>query len=223
MIMNMLDRAKIYRTALRLGAAAYSGGMLGEGVLGWKLDPRVTLLSELAARDREHRRLFQVLDLGAGSLFITAGRTQRGGGSKWLGTWLELFGAATLGDALSPLDYPISHDHLRPGHAQKEWTPSASHTMHYVTTTVAGVAAAGICLEHWKMQRRAQAPDGLPARILRTCAGPAVGLLLLSETLTVVFPQLLPGVVQRVQTLAFTALGLDLADLGNDLNTNAAE
>lgn len=221
--MNMLDRAKIYRTALRLGAAAYSGGMLGEGVLGWKLDPRVTLLSELAARDREHRRLFQVLDLGAGSLFITAGRTQRGGGSKWLGTWLELFGAATLGDALSPLDYPISHDHLRPGHAQKEWTPSASHTMHYVTTTVAGVAAAGICLEHWKMQRRAQAPDGLPARILRTCAGPAVGLLLLSETLTVVFPQLLPGVVQRVQTLAFTALCLDLADLGNDLNTNAAE
>lgn len=221
--MNMLDRAKIYRTALRLGAAAYSGGMLGEGVLGWKLDPRVTLLSELAARDREHRRLFQVLDLGAGSLFITAGRTQRGGGSKWLGTWLELFGAATIGDALSPLDYPISHDHLRPGHAQKEWTPSASHTMHYVTTTVAGVAAAGICLEHWKMQRRAQAPDGLPARILRTCAGPAVGLLLLSETLTVVFPQLLPGVVQRVQTLAFSALCLDLADLGNDLNTNAAE
>ena len=211
MIMNMLDRAKIYRTALRLGAAAYSGGMLGEGVLGWKLDPRVTLLSELAARDREHRRLFQVLDLGAGSLFITAGRTQRGGGSKWLGTWLELFGAATIGDALSPLDYPISHDHLRPGHAQKEWTPSASHTMHYVTTTVAGVAAAGICLEHWKMQRRAQAPDGLPARILRTCAGPAVGLLLLSETLTVVFPQLLPGVVQRVQTLAFSALCLDLA------------
>lgn len=221
--MNMLARARIYRTALCLGAAAYSGGMLGEGMLGWKLDPRVTLLSELAARDREHRRLFQVLDLGAGSLFITAGRTQRGGGSKWLGTWLELFGAATIGDALSPLDYPISHDHLRPGHAQKEWTPSASHTMHYATTTVAGVAAAGICLEHWKMQRRAQAPDGLPVRILRTCAGPAVGLLLLSETLTVVFPQLLPGVVQRVQTLAFSALCLDLADLGNDLNTNAAE
>lgn len=211
--MKTLDRAKIYRTALRVGAVSYSGGMLGEALLGWKLDPRVTLLSELAARDREHRRLFQVLDLGAGSLFITAGMTQRSGGSKWLGSWLELFGAATIGDALSPLDYPISHDHLRPGHAQKDWTPSVSHTMHYVTTTVAGVAAAGICLEHWRIQRSAQVPDGLAARILRTCAGPAVGLLLLSETLTVLFPKLLPGVVQRVQTLAFSALCLDLAAL----------
>ena len=118
--MKTLDRAKIYRTALRVGAVSYSGGMLGEALLGWKLDPQVTLLSELAARDREHRRLFQVLDLGAGSLFITAGMTQRSGGSKWLGSWLELFGAATIGDALSPLDYPISHDHLRPGHAQKD-------------------------------------------------------------------------------------------------------
>ncbi|WP_333674766.1 DUF998 domain-containing protein [Glutamicibacter sp.] len=210
--MKMLDRAKICRTALRVGAVAYSSGMLAEALLGWKLDPRVTLLSELAARDREHRRLFQVLDLGAGGLFISAGITVRGAGSKWLGTWLEVFGAATIGDALSPLDYPISHEHLRPGHAQKSWTPSISHTMHYATTTVAGVAAAGICLEHWKMQRSEQDPDGL-ARILRTGAGPAVGVLLLSETLTVVFPKLLPGVVQRVQTLAFSALCLDLASL----------
>ena len=85
--------------------------------------------------------------------------------------------------------------------------------MHYVTTTVAGVAAAGICLEHWRIQRSAQVSDSLAARILRTCAGPAVGLLLLSETLTVLFPKLLPGVVQRVQTLAFSALCLDLAAL----------
>ena len=211
--MKMLDLAKIYRTALRVGAVAYSSGMLGEALLGWRLDPRVTLLSELAARDREHRRLFQVLDLGAGSLFVTAGMTQRKNGSKWLGTWLEVFGAATIGDALSPLDYPISHEHLRPGHAQKQWTPSVSHTMHYVTTTVAGVAAAGICLEHWKIQRSGQDSDSLAVRILRTCAGPAVGVLLLSETLTAVFPKLLPGVVQRVQTLAFSALCLDFASL----------
>jgi hypothetical protein len=208
---QVADRTRLYRIALRVGALAYSGGMAGEALLGWRLDPRITLLSELAARDREHRRIFQALDLGAGSLFITAGLIQRRGGSKWLGFWLAIFGGATIGDALSPLDYPISHEHLRPRKKDQRWTPSGSHSAHYVTTAVAGVAAAGICLEHWRLQRFAADSGGLVGRVVRVSAGPTVGLLLLSETLTLVLPKLLPGVVQRVQTLAFSALCLDLA------------
>ena len=76
----------------------------------------------------------------------------------------------------------------------------------------AGGASAGICLEHWKLARRAPRRSGA-AGVLRAAAGPATVALLLTGVAALASPKLLPGAVQRVQTLAFATVCLDLAAL----------
>lgn len=222
--------ARFYRFALRAGALTYSGGMLAEAVLGWPLDPRTTLLSELAARDQPHRRLFQGGDLLSGGLFTVSGIlgvlrsgdgrklrvpprcTRRGRTVPRLPLYLALFGAATVADACSPLDHRISRGLSETGRRPGEG-PSLSHTAHYVTTTIAGLAAVGICLEHHRLQRRTNpTADGRSGRALQRAAGALTIGLLLAGVLTLLSPRLLPGLMQRLQTLAFTALCMDLAN-----------
>ncbi len=210
-------RALIARCALRAGATAYSAGIVSEALLRWPLNPATTLLSELAARDRGYRRIFQASDVCAGALFAASGLLQAGGskvgkGGKLAAASLVVFGAATIADAFSPLDYPISHAALRPGTGEEPWVPSLSHNAHFVTTTIAGGASAGICLEHWKLARRAPRRSGA-AGVLRAAAGPATVALLLTGVAALASPKLLPGAVQRVQTLAFATVCLDLAAL----------
>lgn len=199
----MINRTGIYRGALRGGALTYSSGMLSEALLGWQLDPRVTLLSELAAKDRKHRRIFQVSDVVSGSLFLISAATlrPRSGGLR---SFLSVFGAATIADAFSPLDYPISHDHLRPDSVHKPWNAGLRHRAHYVTTSLAGLATTGICFEHWRRQ-------GAGSGIVRRFAGPAVVLGQVAGVLALLSPKLMPGLVQRAQTLGFSAIALDLA------------
>ncbi|WP_313812158.1 DUF998 domain-containing protein [Glutamicibacter sp.] len=203
-------RAAAGRAALGAGAVVYSSGMAAEALLKWPLNPTTTLLSELAARDRSYRRIFQTGDLCAGGLFAASGALLGAREGKLLPLCLGVFGAATIADALSPLDYPISHASLRPGHPAGQWTPSASHTAHYVTTTIAGSAAAGICLVHWRMARSLP-PQHPAAGVVRRIAAPAVVGLLLTGVATLASDKLLPGMVQRVQTLGFSALCVDLA------------
>jgi len=197
----------LYKMALGGGAIAYSSGMIAEAVLGWKLDPRVTLLSELAANDRPHRRIFRRADLVAGALFLTAGAVPQPRRANALRGCLAVFGAATIADALSPLDFPISHDSLAPENILGQEGRSISHRAHYLTTAVAGGAAAGICIVDWRARRR----QGSSARQF---AGPAIVLGQLAGLIALASPKFLPGLVQRVQTLGFTALCLDLARIG---------
>lgn len=214
--------AWLYRCALGGGALAYSAGMLAEAALRWPLDPRTTLLSELAARSQPHRRVFQIGDLLSGGLFLVAAAarcrqtpiqaTVPRRGRRRLQLWVALFGAATIADACSPLDYPISQDAGGTGPRMKTHVPSLSHTTHFVTTTVAGLAAAGISLEHYLLQHEpGYSPGTRVERILRRSAGPLVVLLMLSGVLSLLFPKLVPGLVQRAQTLIFSVLCLDLA------------
>ncbi|GAA1410233.1 hypothetical protein AUR04nite_11630 [Glutamicibacter uratoxydans] len=214
-------RALIARCALRAGAAAYSAGIVSEALLRWPLNPATTLLSELAARDRGYRRIFQASDVCAGALFAASGLQQTrsakvGKAGKLAAASLVVFGAATIADAFSPLDYPISHAALRPGTGDgagdEPWAPSISHNAHFVTTTIAGSASVGICLEHWKLARRAPRRSGA-AGVLRAAAAPATVALLLTGVAALASPKLLPGAVQRVQTLAFATVCLDLAAL----------
>ncbi|NQD41565.1 DUF998 domain-containing protein [Glutamicibacter halophytocola] len=203
----MIRPQVIYRSALCGGALAYSSGMVSEAAAGWKLDPRITLLSELAARDRAGRRIFQAADIVAGTLFLAASAVRQHPNARPLRCSLAVLGAATIADALSPLDYPISHEHLRPAYRGGQGSSSISHRAHYVTTGVAGFAIAAICLLDWRAQRRGTAA-------LRKVAGPAVVFGQLAGLAALASPRLAPGLVQRVQTLGFTLVCLDLARRG---------
>lgn len=181
--------------------------MLSEALLGWKLDPRTTLLSELAASGHPDRRVFQVTDIVAGTLFIGASAVPQHRRATTLRVLLALFGAATIADALSPLDYPISQVAGGPQEHHQHGAPSLRHRAHYLTTTLAGSAVAGICLHDWRMQRAGRGT-------MRKFAGPAVVLGEIAGVVALASPKLLPGIVQRMQTLGFTAICLDLARRG---------
>lgn len=197
-----MKKQRVSRVVLRAGASAYCAGMLAEAALRWPLNPATTLLSELAAKDRAYRRIFQGGDVAAGALFAASGVLQAGGGSA-LPLSLGVLGAATIADAFSPLDYPISDERLKAG----DWQPSGSHKAHFVTTTVAGAAATGICWEHWKLAR------SLNAGNLRRAAAPTVVGLMLAGVAALASAKLAPGLLQRVQTIAFGTLCWDLARL----------
>ncbi|KSU67579.1 DUF998 domain-containing protein [Arthrobacter sp. NIO-1057] len=203
----MNNREKYFRYALSSGALAYSSGMLSEAILGWKLDPRTTLLSELAARQHRDRRIFQATDILAGTLFIGASAVPQHRRATTLRVLLAFFGTATIADALSPLDYPISQNEQNPRAQKHRGAPSLRHRAHYLTTTLAGSAAAGICLHDWLLQRR-------QSNTVRKFAGPAVILGEIAGVVALASPRLLPGIVQRMQTLGFTAICLDLARRG---------
>lgn len=203
----MTKREKYFRYALGSGALAYSSGMLSEALLGWKLDPRTTLLSELAASGHPDRRVFRVTDIVAGTLFIGASAVPQHRRATTFRVLLALFGTATIADALSPLDYPISQDEQNPKDQKHRGAPSLRHRAHYLTTTLAGSAAAGICLHDWQLQRR-------QSGTVRKIAGPAVVLGEIAGVVALASPKLLPGIVQRMQTLGFTAICLDLARRG---------
>ncbi|WP_159611533.1 DUF998 domain-containing protein [Glutamicibacter sp. JC586] len=200
----MSTRRRLYSRLIDGAALIYSSGILSEALLGWKLDPRFTLLSELAAKDREHRRIFQASDLIAGSLFVAAGATAPAHAPVLLRTCLKIFGIATIADALSPLDYPISHDHLRPEAQGYPGHRTLSHYSHYLTTTVAGVAATGVCLHDWQAHRFQKGS-------LRKFAGPAVIAAQVAGIASLSSEKLLPGAVQRIQTLGFTLLCWEIA------------
>lgn len=199
-----MNKQRVSRILLRAGAGAYSAGMLAEAALRWPLNPATTLLSELAARDRAYRRIFQGGDVAAGVLFSASGMLQAGKSST-LRLSLGVLGTATIADAFSPLDYPISDERLKAG----DWEPSGSHKAHFATTTVAGAAAAGVCWEHWRLARR------LPVHSsrLRRAAAPTVVGLMLAGVAALASTKLAPGLLQRVQTIAFGALCWDLARL----------
>lgn len=197
-------RKRIFARLIESAAMTYSSGMISEAVLGWRLDPRITLLSELAAKDREYRRIFQVSDLISGSLFVAAGIAAPSGTSRFLTVCLRTFGAATIADALSPLDYPISHEHLRPLDRVNGSGRSLTHYAHYLTTTVAGAAATGMCLHDWLVHSDEK-------NSWRRVLGPAVIVAQLTGVATLVSKELMPGVVQRIQTLGFSLLCLEIA------------
>ncbi|RKS19373.1 uncharacterized protein DUF998 [Arthrobacter sp. AG1021] len=207
-----LRRARIRAAALGAGAAAYSLGILGEAVLGWPLDPRTAMLSELAARDRWHRGLFQWTDMASAGCYLVAACASRPGDSDprgLLSASLAAFGAATIGDALSPLDYPVSFDD--PGSPRRAERPedsgtSASHGRHYATTALASAASMGLVASYWREFGR---QPGASAR--RRLAAPAVLGLLAASAASLVSPKLHPGTVQRLYTLGFSALCVDFA------------
>lgn len=207
-----LRRARIRAAALGAGAAVYSLGILGEAVLGWPLDPRTAMLSELAARDRWHRRLFQCGDVASAGCYLVAAGASRPGDSDprgLLSASLAAFGAATIGDALSPLDYPVSFDD--PGSPRRGERPensgtSASHGRHYVTTTLASAASVGLMACYWREFGR---QPGASAR--RRLAAPVVLGLLAASAASLASPKLQPGAVQRLYTLGFSALCVDFA------------
>jgi len=198
---------KIHRFALCGGAMAYSAGILAEAIMGWKLDPRITLLSESAAKDRRDRRIYQGGDIVAGALFLAAGVAAQPPSATLLRWPLASLGAATIVDALSPLDYPITHRQLNAAAAEGRKQPSATHRTHFATTGVAGLATAAICLIDWR-----ERTGGTSS--VRRFAGPAVVLGQLAGLVSLASPRLVPGAVQRIQTLGFSALCIDLARRG---------
>lgn len=191
------------------GAVLYSSGILIETLLGWPVDPRRGQLSELAAKDSQHRRVFLCLDLLAGAFCIAGGVTisrnqDRPGNHRRqkLEGSLILFGVATLADAFSPLDTAISNE--APGSRTAAPNRSLSHRTHVITSGLAGLGMVGICTEH--MYERSAAKSAL-----RGSLGAVTVTTMAGGLMSLAFPKAPAGIIQRIYTLGFSLTCLDLA------------
>ena len=197
---------------LLIGAALIAAALLYSAwLLSYVLDVNVGTVdgyvSELPALDQPYRWLFAGSDLAAGVLLAAVGvvmglATRR---AHWLiqAAWwaLAVFGLFTVLDVAFPLDCAPSVSAACFA-AETNWTVSAAHRIHVVTSVVANIAViVHMCavVRFVRQERRAQA--AWPG--LGRAAGPLAALNLVS-TLTVL--ALVPtgkwvGIPQRVSVL----------------------
>ncbi|QIK84541.1 DUF998 domain-containing protein [Sanguibacter sp. HDW7] len=176
------------RTFLVLAGLLMSG-LLPEALVGFPLDVRSTYVSELMAADQPHGFLVRVID-GTGAALVLAALVvlvaAHGLPAHWFG-WavagsLLVLAVATVGDDVARLDCGIS----RPACIALEEAGDVSfmHTIHGVTSTVAGFAAFALAVvvlvgrgRTWRAP--AAWPVLVPAAVLLGTSGvvAAVGLL----------------------------------------------
>ncbi|MDO5724510.1 MAG: DUF998 domain-containing protein [Flaviflexus sp.] len=131
---------------LTCGGLIYASA-LWEALAGYPINPAISFLSELAARDQPDGWIFRVTDAVSGTLIVLGtlllmlGRP-RWGRLRWILTCaLTLTGIGTVLDAASPMDcaesVPQCHERVTEG------SVSIFHHLHIATSTV---AATGIVI-----------------------------------------------------------------------------
>lgn len=230
----MSDRRRLCGLLLIGGGIAYAG-VVTEALFGWPLGVERSYLSEMAAADQSYGTLFRAGDVVAGLavllaailLVVSRGGDRRdpipGPTSRAVAVALGIFGAATVADALFPLDCAVSRPECAA--AEAAGTLSTAHTIHAGTSTVAGVAiaAASALLVLPLLRRRAadrRAPSDGTAPIPPTAAtAPSRWLTVLSVGIVVTLtaqtvshlvggPTL--GSVQRIQVVLVCLLLISL-------------
>jgi hypothetical protein len=213
---------------LLVAAIAYSGLPL-EALAGFPLDPTTSYLSELAARDQPLRLLFAGADLvgavGAALAALLLVRRHDRPASSWaraVPVLLLVFGAATVADVLSPMACAPSVD-AACARAEQRWELGVGHAVHDVTSSIATVAAVGLCVSAVLLgSRRARGLRGVPASpgvSWGWVVAPVVALLtsvvvaVIAGASLVGVPTVAVGWWQRAQTLAFSATFVCLVPL----------
>lgn len=215
------------RLILLAGTVLYSAWVIAP-LLGSRLSPLYSYVSEAGARGQPHAALFRATDILAGTAFVLAAalahRAARPVPRLALAALAGLFvlGAATLCDALMPLSCTPTADAAcaaREAAGQVPWT----HVGHAFSSGIAGfggvVAIVGWALWRWNVARPGAAArePGTAARGAGSAVGPrfdgarlplilgALYLLATAWTLIAMLePALYLGLAQRAQVLTLT-------------------
>lgn len=203
---------------LLVAAALLYLGVVVEAVAGWPLDPVSSYLSELAALDQPTSTLFRSMDLAAAifvvgglALLVIAYRRDRADGgaaasrAQRVVFWALLtFGAATMIDALLPLDCALSVGDCAA--REDAGDVSLAHQAHTFSSVTAGlssfVVSAGVV---WLARARRRTLLGFTAR-LAGALGPVLGVVTGAIGM---FGSPLPvgtGIAQRIQIIAFAVV-----------------
>lgn len=188
---------------LMIGGIIYAS-VIWEALLGYPINPAVSFLSELAAKDQPEGWIFRLTDAISGGLIVIGTALVMAGRPRWgrlqwiLAGSLLLTGIGTVADAASPMDcaesVPQCHERVVQG------TVSIFHHLHLATSTVAatgiviGALAFLAILAHRRdLVTRLEAVTATAAVAIIFCLS-AQGLLTLAN-----MPQ---GWAQRIQVLA---------------------
>jgi Protein of unknown function (DUF998) len=182
-------------------------------LLGTRLDPGRSFVSELAALDQPHHLVFRTVDAAVGLVVVAAaGHLVRGPAVRavrWAGAALGLFGVATLLDVAAPMACAPSAD---PVCAAAEASRSAlALGVHEVSSGAANGAAvlAVVLLAVARSRGRTASQPASPLEGAMLVGLPLVavpGLLVLLEETVGLGLDGVVGYVQRVQVLALSGV-----------------
>jgi hypothetical protein len=205
----------VAQVLLTVAGVLYAGVHL-EALAGWPLHPARSYLSELAALDQPTSELFRTVDFAAGSLvvvavtlLVVARRRRRASGhgrvtrAHHVTVWALLaFGAATMADALLPMDCALSVGNCAA--REKAGDVSLVHSAHTFSSVTAGVtsfvASAGVV---WLAWARRRTPLGVAA-CLAGVLGPVLGIVTGAIGALGGPLPLGAGIAQRAQIVAFS-------------------
>ena len=207
---SLADR--MIAAATVLAGVVYSA-FLATPLLGTRLDPARSYVSELAALDQPHAAVFRIVDAVVGLVVVIAAAHVTHGARvaavRWAGVALGLFGVATLLDVAAPMSCAPSADAAC---AAAESSRSVlAFGVHEVSSFVANLAAivAVVLLAAARSRgRTARQPAsafeggllvGLPLVVLP-------GLLVVLEETVGLGLDPVVGYVQRVQVLALSGV-----------------
>lgn len=203
---------RVVGTATVAAGVVYSAFLVAP-LLGTRLDPGRSFVSELAALDQPHGLAFRVVDAVVGLVVVVAGvqlvHGTRVPAVRWAGAALGLFGVATLLDVAAPMTCAPSAD---PACAAAEASRSALafglHELAGVASNGAAVLAAVLLVLARSRGRTARQPaspfEGALLAGLPLIAVPGL-LVILEETVGIGLDGVV-GYVQRVQVLALSVV-----------------
>lgn len=215
-------RSAVVRTATTadrwVGAATVLAGVvysafLATPLLGTRLDPARSYVSELAALDQPSGGVFRTVDAVVGLVVVVAGahvlRGTRVTAVRWAGAALALFGVATLLDVAAPMICAPSADAAcAAAEASRSVLAFGVHEVSSFASNAAAVLAVVLLAVTRSRERSADQPasplEGALLVGLPLVAVPGL-LVVLEETVGLGLDPVV-GYVQRVQVLALSAV-----------------
>ncbi|GAA4821419.1 hypothetical protein GCM10023201_03820 [Actinomycetospora corticicola] len=181
-------------------------------LLGTRLDPGRSYVSELAALDQPHGAVFRGVDAVVGLVVVIAGlhvARSRLTPVRWAGVALGLFGVATVLDVLAPMTCAPSADAAcAAAEASRSALAFGVHELTSLVSNLAAIVAVALLAVARSSGRRADQPatpfEGALLIGLALVAAPGL-VVVLEETVTLGLDHVI-GWVQRVQVLALSAV-----------------
>ncbi|MCD2190494.1 DUF998 domain-containing protein [Actinomycetospora soli] len=199
--------------SVTVAAGVVYSAFLATPLLGARLDPGRSYVSELAALDQPHSAVFRTVDAVVGLVVVLAGghvvRRGRVAAVRGAGVALALFGVATLLDVAAPMTCAPSAD--APCAAAEASRSALAFGVHEVSSLLANAAAIGAVGLLAVARSRDRGADQPASPLEGTLL---VGLALIASSgLVVVLEETVGlgldavvGWVQRVQVLTLSAV-----------------
>ena len=198
--------------ATMLAGVVYSA-FLVTPLLGTRLDPARSYVSELAALDQPHNAVFRIVDAVVGLVVVVAAvhvaHGTRVAAVRWAGIALGLFGVATLLDVAAPMTCAPSADAVcAAAEASRSVLAFGVHEVSSLVSNAAAILAVVLLAVARSRGRSARQPAspfegallvGLPLVVLP-------GLLVVLEETVGLGLHPVVGYVQRVQVLALSGV-----------------